>query len=114
MGAIGLVIIWSNIPYLEGFGDNVHVGVIAVDLGQSRRDDLGHLIVEGDIERINLAGDAIGSQALEFGLYVDVFLIDDFGTDSARAKMIGYYIHLGSLRYIEALPELVGLEGHIV
>ena len=70
--------------------------------------------MEGDIERVNLVGDAIGSHELGFELYVAVFLNDDYRTGSARAKMIEYYIHLGSLRYIEALPELVGLEGHTV
>ena len=83
-------------------------------LGQSRRDGLGHLIVEGDVERVNLVGDAVGSYELGFGLYVDGLLNDDYGADAARTKMIGHYLHLGSLRYLEALPELVGLEGHIV
>ncbi len=63
---------------------------------------------------MNQVVDAIGSHVLGFELYVAIFIIDDYGTGSARAKMIGYHIHLGSLRYIEALPKLVGLEGHTV
>ncbi len=70
--------------------------------------------MEEDIERVNQVGHAIGSHELGFELYVAVFLFDDYRTSSAPAKMIGYYIHLGSLRHIEALPKLVGLEGHTV
>ena len=70
--------------------------------------------MEEDIERVNQVGDAIGSHELGVELYFAVLLIDDHRKGSARAKMIGYYIRLGSLWYIEALPELVGLEGHTV